>query len=296
MTDAKFISPTMDWIYARDPNWTLDPETVYKMGFAKRTMVDVHGFDVYGFNAEGVDRLGCSRSDYRDPEIMAIGKTSGEWMSLSQKLPIALPHFLKLKPMLEELCRPRWNVEPGWTYGIDNLARDGKVRLYTHLSHDFGIGIHWYDLTDCQDNFLVLKTCVIAKLGSTNPARDIHFRIVSRGQGSDYQQIDHPLCVGSVAGAFLAVKKHMDDHMQPLHSWSIRIVDTPDGPALAAYSAAEMETAAGDSFASSVTARTKEDALQIIMDNAKTSAVESMASAGLQALIGHPAVVRGPRL
>lgn len=32
------------------------------------------------------------------------------------------------------------------------------------------------------------------------------------------------------------------------------------------------------------------------MDNANTSAVERMASAGIQALIGHPAVVRVPKL
>ncbi|MCZ7861034.1 hypothetical protein O9X98_06410 [Agrobacterium salinitolerans] len=107
--------------------------------------------------------------------------------------------------------------------------------------------------------------------------------------------METPLCVSSIADAFQAVKRHIDEHMLPLHAWHIRIVDTPDGPALAAYSASEIETADGDLFASSVTARTKENALQMILDNAKTSAVETMASAGIQALIGHPAVVRGPK-
>ena len=100
MTNAKFISPTMDWIYARDPKWVSDPETLYKMGFSKRTMIDAHGFDACGFNEQGIDRLGCTEADYRDPLMLAIGKTSGEWMSLSQKLPIPLPRFWKLAPML----------------------------------------------------------------------------------------------------------------------------------------------------------------------------------------------------
>jgi hypothetical protein len=296
MTDAKFISPTMDWIYDRNPNWVSDDETMYKLGFAKRTMVDVHGFDAFGFNAEGVDRLGCSRHDYSDLDIMAIGQASGEWMSLSNKLPIQLPKFLKLKPMLERLCRERWEVEPTWVSGIDNLLRDGKKRFYTHMTQDFSIGLHWYDLTDCKDNYLTLTTDVIAKIDSADPVRDLYFRIVSRGQSSDYELAQNPICVSSIEDAFLAVKRHINDHLQPVHSWSIRIVDTPEGPALAAYSAAELKTASGDLFAHSVTARTREDALQMIMDNAKTSAVESMASAGIQQLIGHPAVVRGPRI
>lgn len=296
MTETKFISPTMDWVYARNPNWVSDTEALYELGFSKRTMVDVHGFDAFGFNDQGVDRLGCTVDDYRDPLILAIGKTCGEYMSLSQKLPIALPRFWKLAPMMERLCTSRWNVEQKWVAGVKNLPRDGKIRLYSDMGPDFSIGLHWYDLDDRKDNYLTLKTDVIAKLNVTDEAHDIYFRIVSRGQGSGYELVETPLCVSSIADAFQAVKRHIDEHMQPLHAWHIRIVDTPDGPALAAYSASEIETADGDLFASSVTARTKENALQMIMDNAKTSAVETMASAGIQALIGHPAVVRGPRL
>ena len=295
MTDDKFLSPTMNWAYARDPNWVTDPEALYKMGFSKRTMIDVHGFDVYGFNEQGIDRLGCTEVDYRDPLILAIGKTSGEWMSVSQKLPISLPRFWKLAPMMERLCRSRWDVEQKWIAVVESLPRDGAVRLYTNMGPDFSIGLHWYDLDYRKDNYLTLKTDVIAKQDVTDDERDIYFRIVSCGQGSGYQLVEKPLCVSSIADAFLAVKNHIADHMQPLHAWHIRIVDTPDGPALAAYSAAEKDEAAGDAFAEVVVARTKEDALQIVLDNAKTSSVSSMTSAGISKLIGHPAVVRGAR-
>ncbi|MCV9964853.1 hypothetical protein OIU34_23450 [Pararhizobium sp. BT-229] len=295
MTDDKFISPTMDWAYARDPNWVTDPEALYKMGFSKRTMVDAYGFDAYGFNEHGIDRLGCTEADYRDPLILALGKTSGEWMSLSQKLPIPLPRFWKLAPMMERLCTSRWDVEQKWVAGVENLPRDGAVRLYTNMGPDFSIGLHWYDLDDRKDNYLTLKTDVIAKLDVTDDERDIYFRIVSCGQGSGYQLVENPLCVSSISDAFQAVKKHIDEHMQPLHAWHIRVVDTPDGPALAAYSTAEKDDTVGDAFAEAVVARTKEDALQIVLDNAKTSSVASMASAGISKLIGHPAVVRGPR-
>lgn len=293
----KFISPTMDWIYAQDPNWVSDPEVLYKMGFSKRTLVDAHGYDVFGFDADGADRLGCTEQDYRNPEILAIGKTSAAWMSLSQRLPMALPHFLKLKPVFERLCRDRWDVEPGWVSGgIEYLRQDGKARLYTHMGPDFTLGLHWYDLEDQKDNLLTVRTDVIAKLEATGSNRELYFRIASRSPGSNHELVEQCVCAPDLPDAFNALLKHVNRYLKPVHNWHIHVVDTPDGPALAAYSTAELETAVGDRFGDPVVAHRREDALQLVMDNAKTSAVEAMASAGVQSLIGQPAVVRGPKM
>jgi hypothetical protein len=295
MTEAKFISPTMAWVYARDPEWVSNSETLFKMGFSKRAMVDVHGFDVFGFNDKGMDRLGCTEEDYRDPLILAIAKTCGDGMSLSNKLPIPLPRFWKLAPMMERLCTSRWDVEQKWVVGFNNLPQDGKVRLYTNMGPEFSIGLHWYDLHDKKDNYFALQTDVVAKRKVTDKSNDIYFRIISRGQGSNYEFVEEVVCVSSVSEAHNSVQNYVDQNMQPLHAWHIQIVDTPEGPALAAYSNSEMDLAKGDAFGNEVVAHTKEDALQSILDNAKTASVANMASIGIENLIGHPAVVRGPR-
>ncbi|MBY3151427.1 hypothetical protein HFO56_03365 [Rhizobium laguerreae] len=292
----KFISPTMDWIYTKDPNWVSDTEALYKLGFSKRSLVDAHGYDVFGFNADGVDRLGCTEQDYENQELLAIGKASGAWMSLSQKLPIPLPRFLKLKTTFESLCRDKWDVEPGWVSGIEHLQQDGKARLYTHFGPDFTVGLHWYDRDDRQDNFFTIRTDVIARLQATGSKRELYFRVSSRSLGSNYQLVEDNVCAPNLPDAFIALLNYVNRHLRPVHNWHIRIVDTPDGAALAAYSTAELETAEGDRFGDPVAALRREDALQAVMDNAKTSAVEAMASAGIQSLIGHPAVIGGPKL
>lgn len=179
--------------------------------------------------------------------------------------------------------------------GVEGLQQDDKIRLYTDLGPDFSIGLHWYDTNDCKDNLLSLRTDVIAKLQANGSEGEIPFWIVSISQGSDYQSVENPLCAANLQIAFQSIKQHIDDYMQPLHEWHIHIVDTPDGPALAANSTADRDVSDGDPFGSAIVARTEEDALQFVMNNAKTSAVEAMASAGLLSLIGHPAAAPGPR-
>jgi hypothetical protein len=294
MTD-KFISPTMDWIYAKDPNWTSNTETLYKLCFAKKTLIDVYGYDAFGFNADGVDRLGCTEQDYQNPEILGIGKTCGEWMSLSQKLPLPLPRFLKLKTVFERLCRDKWEVEPDW-FTDYTLPQDGKARLYTHMSTDFHAGLHWYDLEDRSENYFTIRTDAVARLQAEGDPEELHFRIVSRSLGSNHELAEKCVCEPNLPETFSALLNHVDEYLQPVHNWHLRLVDTPDGPALAAYSTAELDDADGDRFADPVVAVRREDALQFVMDNAKTSAVHAMASAGIQNLIGQPAVVRGPKM
>jgi hypothetical protein len=292
----RFISPTMDWIYAKDRNWASDTETLYKLGFSKRTMVDVHGYDIRGFNADGVDRLGCTEQDYKNPQILAIGKTSGEYMSLSQKLPIALPRFLKLKATFEQICRDRWDVEQDWVTGIEELKQDGRIRLYTNLGTDFSIGLHWFDQADQESNFFTIRTDVVAKLLANGSDGELCFRIASRSLGSDYELAETNVRAVDLVEASKSLTNHVGRYLQLTHNWHIHIVDTPDGPALAAYSASELREAGGDRFGQPVAARTREGALQVIMDNAKTSSVAAMASAGINTLIGHPAVVFTPKI
>jgi hypothetical protein len=291
----KFISPTMDWIYAKDPNWTSDTKTLYNMCFSKNSLVDVYGYDVLGFNADGVDRLGCTEQDYQDPEILAIGKRSGQWMSLSQKLPLPLPRFLKLKTAFERLCRDKWEVEPDWFTGYE-LPRDGKARLLTHMGSDFHAGLHWYDLEDRRDNYFIIRTDVVARLQAKGDPNEVYFRIVSGSLGSDVPLAEKNVCEPNLSEAFSTLLNHINESLQPVHTWHLHIVDSPDGPALAAYSNAELEHADGDRFGDPVDALRREDALQSVMDNAKTSAVAAMASAGIQNLTGNPSVVFTPKI
>ncbi|MCS4089236.1 hypothetical protein [Rhizobium sp. BK176] len=294
MTD-KFISPTMDWIYDKDPNWASDTETLYKMGFSKKTLVDAHGYNVFGFNADGVDRLGCTEQDYQDPEILGIGKSSGQWMSLSQKLPLPLPRFLKLKTMFERLCRDKWEVEPDWFTG-SVFPQDGRARLYAHLGTDYTVGLHWHDPEDRSDNYFTIKTDVVARLQANGGPDELHFRIVSRSLGSNHEIAEQNVCAPNLNAAQSVLANYVNKYLQPVHRWHLLIVDTPDGAALAAYSTAELDAAEGDRFGDPVVAVRREDALQAVMDSAKTSAVEAMASRGIQSLIGHPAVISSPKL
>lgn len=294
MTKPAFRSPTMDWIYARDPKWASDREQLYKFQYSTKTMRDVRGYDVYGFDEQGVDRLGCTAADYEDPFIRAIGATCGEWMSLSNRLPTALPRFLLLKPMFEEFCRSRWDVEPEWVHEYRNLPTDGHTRLFTQMGSDFSIGVHWHDQLDGEDNFLILRTDTIAKLEMTDEAREIPFRIVSKTSGSEHELKEAVACASSVSHALKTVREYMALHVDD-HTWTIQIVDTPDGMALRAVSNAELPSTPGHTLDAPVKARTREDALQHVMDTALSSSIARMASAGIQELIGQPVVGLGPR-
>ena len=296
MNTTAFISPTMHWLYEKHPDWASDTETLYKLGFSKKTMRDVHGFDVFGFDELGVDRLGCNEASYRDPFIAAVGASCGDYLSLSNKLAVGLPKFLRLKPVLEDLCRERWDIEDDWL-PTSVGPKDGKKRFFRQLSPEFAIGIHWFDLDDRRDNYFMLRTDVIAKLASDDTERDLPFRVISYVRGPEHGTLHEDVfCVRHISEARAAIVGHMDEYLQPLHDWQVRIVDSADGPALAAFSRAELEDTHGDDFGGLVTALTKEDALQSVMDNARTSTVKDMAMRGIMEMTGQPVVMKGPRM
>lgn len=280
MTDPQFISPTMSWIYDKQPDWTSDRDTLYKMGYSRRTMRDVRGYDIYGFNEAGLDRMGCSRKDYDDPFVAAIGRTCDEWMSLSAKLPFPLPRFLELKQGFETYCRSRWDVVDEWSHDYRSLPKDGRCRLFTQMGGDFSLGLHWFDQLDGKDNFVLIRTDSIALL-EADPD-DIPFRIVSMSSSTEPAFSEDVVCAPSAAVAIEKFDAYVNEHFEGQHAWTIYLVDGTDGPYLAAYSASEKAEADGDLFGLPIRATSREAALRGIMDNAKTTIVSEMASAGLE--------------
>lgn len=286
MNAPKFVSPTMEWLYAENPDWASNEEALYKYGFSKRSLVDVYGFDTFGFDANGRDRLGCTIEDYDDPEILKIAKLVGSRMSLSQRLHTPLTRALKMRPVFEEVCREAWDIETGWLYGHSNFPKDGKKRLYVDVGTDLFIGVHWFDLLDQKDSFCLIKTDVVAAAFANNPDEDISYRIVSVSQASDYEITEQLGSVADIAELRPLLKQHTADHMASVHSWAIYIQESSDGPYFAALSNAELSDADGDLYAATVKAETKAHALAIVRDKARTSAVSEMASLGLQVLDG----------
>jgi hypothetical protein len=295
MSENDFISPTMKHLYDADPNWTSDSEKLYKLGFSKRTMVDVHGFDVRGFNADEVDRLGCTAADYADPVIAEIAGMAGDKFSLSHKLSTPLPRFLTLRPVFERLVGQKWDTVPGWTVGFDNLPNDGKKRLFYDLGQEMVIGLHWFDELDGRHSYLMVRSDVIAALGHDLSYGGVPFRLASISSASRYELVEDVRFAPDAAHARAIISEHIEKHLQPIRSWTILLQDTADGPAVGAYSAAELATVEGDVIMSSVMSRTPEEALQSVMDNSKSSALSMMAARGIQAIVGHPALYRDPR-
>ena len=292
MANENFISPTMQWLYDRNPDWTADREMLYRMGFSKNTMVDVHGFDIRGFNDQGIDRLGCTVEDYGDPEIMEIARMSGQAMSLSNKLVVPLPRFIKLKKVFEHVCRQRWDVEPVWEMGAQQWT-DGKKRLHVHLASDLFFGIQWFDRENDRNTYMAVRTDVIARIFSATE-ENFQFRLFSSSEGSGGETVEQVVDTPNVSEVMDILQSHIDMYMQPLVAWNVMIVDTSEGPVLAAYSPAEIVNAEGDRLGEPVRARTREDALRSVMENARSGSVARMASAGIQALATQPAVFIPP--
>jgi hypothetical protein len=295
MATDRFISPTMQFLYDRDPQWAKDGETLYRYGFSKKTMTDVRGYDVCGFDDKGFDRLGCSVADYDKPIVREIAALAGERFTLSNRLATSLPLFLALGPVFERLCGQKWDTVPGWTFGFDQLPKDGRKHLFYDLQSEFAIGLYWFDEMDERENYFLIQTDVIAKIGHDNPDQGVPFRIVSVSQGSNYETVSNVGFAVNNAQARSMFENHIDQYLQPVRSWTILIQDSADGPVLGAFAASELKEAHGDAFLSPVIARTKEEALQIVMDNSKSGAVKDMASGGMTALIGQPALYRAPR-
>jgi hypothetical protein len=295
MSKNDFISPTMKHLYDADPNWTSDGDRLYKLGFSKRTMVDVYGFDVRGFNETGVDRLGCTAADYDDPLLEDIALMAGDKFSLSRKLSVPLPSFLTLRPVFERLVAQKWDTLAGWTVGFDNLPNDGKKRLFYDLGQELVIGLHWFDELDGRHSYLMVRSDVIAGLGRDLANGGVPFRLASLSAASRYELVEDVHFAPDASIARAIIQAHIENYLQPIRSWTILMQDTSDGPAIGAYSVAELETVEGDVIMSSVMARTPEEALQSVMDNSRSSALSEMASRGIQSIVGHPAPYREPR-
>lgn len=292
-TQKPFISPTMDWIYGRYAGWTESREMLYELGFSASAQYDVHGFDKAGFNKLGKDRLGCTREDYDNEEILRAGRIFGDTMSLSNKIALPLPKFLKLMPVLRDACRITGHqMSDGWS--VSRVMQcDEIMRMFMFAPGRLVIAMGWRDATNNKDCFVTISDDTVAKFETSDPENDFYFRMAVKTGETGWELVEKIVCSKDLEEASLSIKDFVAEHVSPSPDWLIYIADSHDGPYLAAGGVREMEEANGDIFVGSIKASSKFEALEMVRDRASTNAVREMADLGLAMLA--PEVSKTPR-
>lgn len=228
--------------------------------------------------------MGCSMQDYRDPEIVELAETFAEAMSLSNKLPLALPKMMVLKDVFDDVCRGHWVVEEGAEIGPVEYVEDGRKRLYVCGGNELSIYLHWFDLDDREHNYLGFRTDVIAKLDAVDPENDFAVRVMSATAASKHEWVERSVAFSKADDFSDILERHISEHVAPVHKWTVTIVDGAAGPCLRVFAQAEMPAIEGDVFVAGVLAESRSHALEHIRDNANSGAVATMADRGLQML------------
>jgi hypothetical protein len=295
--DATFISPTVEVLYKEVPGWVSNKEMLYVLGFNLATMRDEHGFDVYGFNELGIDRIGCSAKDYERADIgretlaLARYNCQGSYKPhysqriLRNPISVPLPTILEVRKGFDDICEANSGSRPIW---FDMAgSNSGGLSIRPRASSWFGNNGYtfryiWY-VEGREYEFRVKSAHEDTK---SSDSCSLNFIVQIKSPFTNGEDSAFRVRCNEVDEVVGALQKISNAYLLPARDYQLVVVDGERGPKLVASLEAELESVNGDIVGSPIVATSPLDAIERCQNNLKSTFMKQAAINGIKSLSG----------
>lgn len=250
---APVTSPTVRHWFEDDAGWFRNKALRAARNFGTSRDVDIYGFDLHGWNEQGVDRAGMSPGDYAEyPSLEVIVSRLARQIG---------PSYDPVSPLKKTLPASRIAMDVlfgAWPHasmsdsiaGLD-VAGDARVSILRTYEADGGVSVslcvepEWPETGRMWSRGLSIEFGVVAAMQAADPVGTVSFGLTvdDGGHEPEWTAVTDLQTAEDVA---LAVEDAMRTFNPGWLVYAISVVDGPDEGRLAATAVSDLDADEGE--------------------------------------------------